>query len=618
MAYALPALFLLAAKLLLTSACGMVLAARFKVDGLGAWLCAWLAVQASLFFAIYAASVVELLTGYAVIVWLLAAASAAAPQTMAAMRHAAPLGRLSRIELLACAAFAGVVLLLTLRALIFTDNTADAQAYGIVRNAMWMNYRSVLVHMQSPNYPVFTYEWLGELIALPYALVSGNIQGLPFGNVEIAIFCCAALAWLAIQFGAPLWWSLLIGVALVTSPALLGMAAAIKGDLLACGALAFAAAIAIRLARERDSLSAFFLPVGISMAVGAKLTASVCGAALAIVGAIIVLRNRRLIGAMAAGCVLSILLLLRYILNAAVYGSFLMHSEQAVVGFRTFAENVVGIAKQIVRFHAPSLTGGHYNWSLSAGFGYFLCALILVAIMIGLSGPLRRPNADRVVLITLGVAATLALMLFVPLKPWVLRYYLPAILIAAVALIAFPVPRSSLRVGLAAMALCVIAADTVWFMRGGEAWGGLSFRLGLKAALAATPLQRALMAPADVAENFELGVDLDRRERPLTFTVLQQHASPILRIVGSYGQNRLIFAGDQHQLLALSERHNPDFVVFIVQPGYRPSDQLTKGLSAAGYEWFKDGAQGVIARRARGNSVRAPERRLSWRDGSTR
>lgn len=600
MTYALPAAGLLIAKLLIVLTLAYGISARRKIDLLGAWLCAWVAIQAAMLAAIFLASAAGILTGY--VIWIAVALVALAVGTWTLSLGGLPTWSRRRPD--PFAAFAGlafvmVVALLSAKALIFTDNSLDAQVYGIVRNAIWMHDRSVFVHMPTPNFPVFTYEWVGELVALPYALVSGNIQGLPFGNVECVVFCFFAFAWLAVRLGAPASWAFFIGLALVTSPALLGLSSAIKGDLLACGAMAFAAGHAVRFSQERDGLSAFFLPVGIAMAVGAKLTAVVFGLPLAIAGAILLLRSRDLgaAAAMAAGCVLSAVFLLRYGLNAVFFDSALMHAEEPRIGLATFLDNVEWLLRQLIQF-APEPAGRARNTtSLAGGFG-LLSVVIAVAVLVEWSQGMR-PARWRVFLLALAAFVTLAMMFMLPYYPWSLRYYLPAILIGVTALLAAPVHvyRMPVRIGFAGVCLFAAVLNSLWFVRPGEVWGNRSLEDGLNYALAATPLQRATMLSREVPENFDIGVDFDIKDRTQTFVVLHQINAPILSVVGSYAQNRLIFTRDADDLIAVADRMKPDFVVLTKHRLYPVTEATRRSLALLGYTIRKDGAFAAIAAR---------------------
>jgi hypothetical protein len=205
-----PAVLLLALKLLVVTY-GSKQFRALAPDGLGAWLSAWIALQAYLFVVMLLASAVHGLN--ALTIW--SAVALAVVIVLWSARGSPPLFHASetaRTSGIAPWLFAALFIAVTLRASIFSDFTRDGQTYTLVRNAVWMNNHSLLVHMPSPQIAVFVYEWNSDLIAVGYGLVSGNLQGLTFGNIEIFLFCYLAFCWLALRLGANLAWATMVAL----------------------------------------------------------------------------------------------------------------------------------------------------------------------------------------------------------------------------------------------------------------------------------------------------------------------------------------------------------------------------------------------------------------------
>lgn len=161
-----------------------------------------------------------------------------------------------------------------IRSLFFYDFTTDAHVYGLPRLAFWLNYSSVFVNMPTPQLNLFVNEWNAELNSLAYGIASGSYLGFGFGNLEVLLLLFATIAWVAMLLGAPLFWALCLAATFGSTPAIIGIATTVKGDLLACVAfmMAFGWLLYIKRGGTSPHLAFGMLLLSSILAVGSKIS----------------------------------------------------------------------------------------------------------------------------------------------------------------------------------------------------------------------------------------------------------------------------------------------------------------------------------------------------------
>lgn len=586
------AMLALATKLIGITLWSAVVARRVP-DRLTSWLHAWLGIQAvqiALIFMLSAFGALSRTTAWLSLLALFG--SGAVAYLFAGRKFELPTRRGMALALLV----AIPLVLWVLRCVILPDFSTDAQAYGTVRIAMWMNYRSVFVHMPSEMINIFANEWNGELNALLYAFATGNIQGAMMGNAEILVLATIASIWAARRFGAGITGSALVGLLMATSPAFVGLAAVTKGDLLACVGVLMAIGLL-----ERMTVKAFCLAaIWFALATGSKISV--------IVGAAIILCfifathasdffNRRSITMLVAAGAISVLFVARFVANAAIYGHPFMRvgAEAAEPGIRTLIGNMALMGNGFVGFFPVSPANGlMFSTSLAAGLG--ACGWFAAAG--AASGRLRLPGTHAT-LALLCCASLVVTGFLIPAHVWSFRYFLPFIAVLAVmGLVAFTHAGERLRQPARGAAVAVVIAAAVF-----DFWmcfipGDISspdhFAYAMDASIARSPLERAMIQfPFLVDEVNPTALGLDSG-KPKTLAVLNEVSSMILVLQGSGGQNRLYLADTEAGLVQTANAHQTDYIVMAKNP-YAPKRH--QPFDIPGYRWISTGKYYDIAER---------------------
>lgn len=566
------------------------LLSRRVPDRLTAWLHSWLAVQIVQTIVIMGLSAVVMLSRTALWAFLLVVlTSGVMAYIVRGVRFRMP----SRRVLLVSAAIALPLILWAIRSMVLPDFSVDAQSYGSVRIALWMNYRTVFVHMPTIAINIFADEWNGELNGLLYGFAAGDIQGVMMGNVEILLVAALASIWTARRFGAGQVGSMFVGLLVATAPAFVGLAAVTKGDLLSCVGVIMAIGMLVRPTPRAVWLAC----VWFALAGGAKISVTLGAAIVMAVSIVMLVRQygaKQAFKGAGPAAILSAILLARFIANQFVYGHpfIRVDAESANPSLVTLAENIAVIGERFIGFYPIHWEMGQsFSTSLATGFGV-AGWLALIGVISGQ----YRPARQTLILVALSIVSIGVTAYLIPARVWGFRYFLPFVSVLFIAwLVAFMQVVSSLRArwrmpALGAVALLAYANFLACFVPGDLTSPG-TFESSMDQAVGKRPIQVAMQewpVWTDQVHPDDLGLD----STPKSVAILNELGATILMFAGSHAQNRIYLAKDAAGLLGLAREHHPDYVVYGKWPG---------GVSALfdvpGYRWIINAQNYMIAKR---------------------
>lgn len=556
-------------------------------DSLTAWLHSWLAIQTVQIVAIMGLSLASALSGDAMWGFLLLVFIFSIG---ACLVYGARLNAPRSQVILVCAAIALPLVLWAVRSMVLADYTMDSQTYGTVRIALWMNYKSVFVHMPTVMVNIFADEWNGEINALLYALVAGSIQGAMMGNAEVLIVVTLAAIWLARRFGASQFGSMMIGLVVATSPAFIGLASVTKGDLLSCVGVMMAIGML-----ERPTIRAVSVAcVWFALAVGSKISVSV-GAALIMLISLApyshCLRSRQVRQYFVVALSMSAILLARFVANLIIFhnGFLRVDAEAAEPGLKTLIKNFSIIGERFIGFFPIDWSNNiSYSDTLSAGLGA-AGWMALLGVAFAFSGH-KREHRHLVLLSATSIAITAFL---IPARIWGFRYFLPFVsviaiywlvmLVHAISALSKPVRRAALLgmvlVAYADFAMCFTPGPLRFSLMMNQAVG----KSAMDVALIRWPFWEDEIGP--VSAEFDSGY-------PKKIAILNDLGTPILLFAGSSAQNRIYLVKSLKGLSEASSAHAVDFAVVS-----KNLVDKTRPFSMPGYRWIVDGPTFVIAQR---------------------
>lgn len=617
----------LALKIFLAYLIGQKAAHRFSVSPAAGLITGWLVVQAFQTLIILGLSLTEsMYRPYFLACWLLPLA--AVSWQLQTVRPCLPQGLRSWQIMLPAVAIGMVMLAMWARSVFFFDYTWDAQTYGLPRLIFWLNHASVLVHMPTPQLNLFVNEWNGELNALAYGLASGSYTGFAFGNLEVLLLLFVAVAWLAVSLGAPLFWALCISAAVGSSPAMLGLASTVKGDLLACAALVMAMAWLAELRHNRGSPQFIvgMLLVCIVMAVAAKISVALPALVLAFFAVtalgysgvlrIWVMPLFTRLGFVACLFAFSS----RFWINLFVYGNPLkrMSHERAIFSFQQLLDNGVTTATMMLDA-VQQLREGERVWALISSMAistWFILAVVVFSVAAlarqrstNPSAPLQSelPPFSQVESITrqgspsptippgrtwlisiviLLFIAVLGAMSLSKADPWTFRYYAPGLIVILVIVAARSINASSQRhwqQTISIAAVLAVALNLTLVSRPGELVPSRDIHfLSAQLEQADSPLKRATMShPHNYlqAEVELLGLD---SPAPLNILLFQTPDTASLPLYGSYARNRVTHVGTSAELLEAAENRKWE-IVAVLQPKQFRDARMVRSLEDKGY-----------------------------------
>ncbi|CAG4900924.1 hypothetical protein [Paraburkholderia saeva] len=561
-------------------------ASRRIPDRLSVWLHTWLAVQIAQTVLIMILSLFGALSKHAIWSYLL---------SLFGLGVVGDFTRRIRFKwpapstVLIAVVLAIPLILWAIRCMLLFDFSLDAQTYGSVRIGLWMNYRSVFVHMPTLMVNIFASEWNGELNALVYALSTNTLQGALMGNAEILVVATLASMWASRQFGAGQFGSAMAGLLMATSPAFLGLAAVTKGDLLSCVGVI----MAIGMIQRRTVLSLSVAAVWFALAAGAKISVLPGAAIVMVVMVTWKLRTRRAAAFMALSLVPAAILLARYIANFFMFGHpFARVSTEAPdPGINTLLMNISIIGERSVGFFFfPPNSGVLLSSSLTAGLGVagWLSVVGLLSGRLTLTG-------RQMAVVLLSIVSIIAAAYVIPARVWGFRYFLPFVSILAIvglvaladALLCLPLPARVLA--------CLVVASAAAFdfymcFTPGDLNAPDRFEYALDRAITYEPLDRMMQNfPGIAAEVAPLKLDLDSKT-PKTIGIFNEINRPIVIFEGASAQNRLYLADSYRGLADVAERRHPDLLVIAKR---YPTDRCP--FEIPGYRWIAEGATYDIA-----------------------
>jgi hypothetical protein len=435
---------------------------------------------------------------------------------------------------------------------------------------------------------VFVNEWLGELIALSYGLAVGNIQALMFGGVEIMLVLFLACAWFARRLGASEKWSATIAAIAATAPACLGLAGVLKGDLLAVAALVMAWGSVSLLRSEYRAAAIVMTVMGLAMAVGAKLSAAPATAATAVVALSLMRPNVSTARAVLLGLALSLPLLSRYLLNFWLFGDPIkrIEPEMPKIGLDSFLGNIQLLASRLVQFGPIHPDGNQFGTLLAGGMGLtLLVVLASICVQFGANVMLSR---IRIAALAAAAAGVLILGIITAPAPWGFRYFLPPLLVAAIALLAFDTQKISraAQAMLVTLGLCIAVLNASVAVWPGEINANRSFRDAVRALTASTFIKRATIVYEAVYPEYAL--EKFDSEQPMKIAALAAISQGLGPFIGSRAQNQLVLAGDYATLRRIVASQCPNYVVITKDRPEPLADDLRRDVENLGFTWIVD------------------------------
>src|SRR3569623_157298 len=519
-----------------------------------------------------------------------------------------------------------------LRSLFFYDYTWDAQVYEIPRLVIWLQAASVFIHMPTLQLNLFVNEWNAELTALAYALASGAYVGFAFGNLEVLLLLFCAAVWVGVLLGATMFWAICLAALIVSTPAVLGLASTVKGDLMACTAFVMAFGWLVRIARgDRSALPLGMVILCAALAVGSKASVlipviAVLGIAVALMGKTIISLLRESSRLTKIGFAAALLIFTsRFWVNLFVYGDALKRIavEQAQFSAGHVVGNLSVTADRTLAVW-QELQGQGQMWALAGSMGASVWLILVEVLVCSFGrGGVRRTDAGHssspaataygdvgqrtdglrplsykwtCTIAFAVVAATLLSMAFLQAMPWSFRYFLPGVLVVLLCASAWALRTDgTLGTLLSVTVVFVIAVNVLITARPGEVLPTPQLQaLAAEGSRADTPLKRislVIKGPYQLAAVDALGLDTPRPLNILAFNEVDKSLVPLL---GSHAQNRIRLVADTSALVELCKQATWDAGVVVKKTDVKDR-ALAATLEQKGYLVVVDNAQYMIA-----------------------
>ncbi len=553
------------------------LGARFA-----SWLSAWITIQVLTISAMLIVSTWSALTATFAWMWLIGIASVSAVMRLLSGDSTLKLPRIDTPTIV----FLVLVAVMALRSFVMFDYTLDAFAYGYPRLAIWMNYGTLLVQMNTIQINIFSNEWNGELNGLLYGLSSGNIQGFAFGNVEVMGILFLSAKWFASLLSAKSIQSSAIALVIGSSPAVLGLASTTKGDLLAIAGVLLTAAFTLKAIREKQPY--FFIAMAVSSAglsVGSKLASAPFSIfALAALSLTLAkpLHVRPTIGALCVGIGFAGIFCSRFFVNLFAFGDALTRAggESTELGIPTFLGNLGLVAR---RLWSGAESPPFEVWSLSAGFG---TATAFTIILMGLNWRAiwKRTPLENCVILSLALIALAACLALVPYRPWSFRYLLPAVVVIAIALATLSTKRwARLTAALSILGTFINLGSAA---RPGEIIPPaevIPFEQHFRNFGSVNSIERAMTFHPGTYQAYRINELCLDTPRGMTIATLNSINTFYLPFLGSNAQNQLFLTENLDELVEITAQFKPDLVSLTRGA---PEVEANDALSRVGYVQF--------------------------------
>jgi hypothetical protein len=580
--------------------CGVIAVARILDRRLntsvGSLLGAWVLIQLSVTACMLALSSFQALTGrhlwlaIAILVAILACVEIVDSRRTTGSPSPLQFTGITGAERIAWLGTLAVFLFLLCRSLYFFDVTWDGLTYELSRISFWKSFHTLFIQLPTLQLNIFTNEWNGELNALYYALLAGNDQATSFGNAEIWLVGVAAYSWLAEGFGLTRKLTWVVGLALAATPLLLGLSVTVKGDLLACVALALAVGWLLRIqASSCPALAGFLSVASLGLAAGAKIVVWTSVPLLLLVVAAVLWRKGLTPGRWllfgAASLAVFLTGVSRYLVNACQYGSFSprIPGEVPALSLAHVSPNLSGLFLNIIDMVLKSPPGS--VWMLNQGWG--VTGVVLVVCLVLLPFGLRRSvdwiGVATAVVLSVGFLVTLIVL---PWWPWTARYFAPWLFILA----AFAIARGlrwmpdSFAMALGLSVVAAAALHLYMITRSGEAIPAPGVGIGMEMARNHTGLQRKLALHPYMLDGVGglKGVGIERTRKSVL--LLNQVDAATYPFWGDNSLNDVTLTDSASKLVSLASGKSYSLVVISGPVLPQGESAVWNALSAAGYQ----------------------------------
>lgn len=604
----------LALKLFLVFSIAKLIQLKWALDKFSSLISGWLVIQALQSGVILSLSAIGLLQQPYFLAFSLLLASFIYWRTRSLLFDLCYIEK-SWQNLLPFIAIVFVLFAMWLRSLFFYDYTWDAQVYGLPRLVIWLNYSSVFVHMPTQQLNLFVNEWNGEFNALAYGLVAGDYLGFSFGNLEILLVLFVVIAWIAILIGVPVAWGILLSAVFGTSPAIIGLASTVKGDLLACTAFLISLGYLIKIIWGVKSPLLFgMLVLSITLAVGSKMSVVLPSLAIITMATVLIGKSGinflwRMSYLTKLGLVVGVMIFSsRLWINWAVYGNPLIRIEKAKFSILHMSGNLklavdkmFDVVAELQGEGAMMVLAGSMGgvaWFVVIVVFLLLCDTFSRFIRITYYPQLYTVTPDKIivdkmtsvkavfiVLLLIIIISCIASMTLSDALPWAFRYFLPGVMALLLGIGTFAIRLDkSLAIDniLAIAGVLAVAMNIAITLRPGEVLPVFDFgKMALQLQQTNTPLKRISLLdnrPYSTSEVDNLGLDA----RPLKILVLNGLGEPLIQFLGSHAQNKIQTVANDKDLIAASSQTGWDVVAITIKKDLR-EPVLVQQLMQRGY-----------------------------------
>lgn len=224
-----------------------------------------------------------------------------------------------------------VVLYVICHSFFFMDSTWDSHTYEMTRILLFSEKKSLLINMDTAIINIFTNEWNGELNAIFYRILSGNNQGISFGNAENLLYGSMCIMCFAEQMKLSVRNKNIITLFIITQPIVIALSMTIKGDFLVIFLMIISYVLWDNFMKNKNNFHLTILLITLGMMAGTKISMVPFAGIGGIIIAIYTLKNYK---SFLKGYIISFLGILiccsRYVLNFIFYGNPFMRVDSYV------------------------------------------------------------------------------------------------------------------------------------------------------------------------------------------------------------------------------------------------------------------------------------------------